>query len=69
LVRRPSLGQAAVEEILPVLKAQQLIGATFECSVPPKAIVSRTESGRVFELEGVTEPWIPAGINYLYDDR
>lgn len=69
LVRRPSLGIAAVEEILPVLKAQHLIGANFECSVPPKAIVLRSETGRVFELEGVTEPWIPQGINYLYDDR
>jgi hypothetical protein len=68
LVRRPQLSQEALAEILPILKAQHLVSASFETSVPAKAVVSRTETGRVFELEGVTEPWIPQGINYLYDE-
>lgn len=69
LVRRPQLGQDALQEILPILKAQHLINPSFECSVAAKKIVSKSETGRVFELEGVTEAWIPQGINYLYDDR
>jgi hypothetical protein len=69
LVRRPQLGREALEEILPILKAQHLVSSSFVCSFPAKAVVTRSETGRVFELEGVTEPWIPQGINYLYDDR
>ena len=69
LVRRPQLAKSTLDEILPILKAQHLIGPSFECSVPAKTIVSRSETGRVFELEGVTDAWIPKGINYLYDDR
>ena len=69
LVRRPVIGAETVEEILPSLSAQHLISQSFQCSVAPKAILARAESGRVFELEGVTEPWVPNRINYIWDDR
>src|SRR6185437_12395068 len=59
LVRRPALGVEALNEILPALRAQNLISPSFECSVAPKAVTKRTESGRVYELDGVTDPWVP----------
>lgn len=68
LVRRPVLANKTVEAILPILKEQHLMRADFILSVAPKAIVSSVGS-RVFELESVTEPWVPERIDYLRDDR
>lgn len=68
LVRRPSLGAATVAEILPALRSQHLVSQSFECSVPPRAIISQPAPSAI-ELEGISEPWVPARINYLWDDR
>lgn len=69
MVRRPALAATTVEEILPALREQALISKTFEFSVPPKNIAARNETGRVVELDGVTDPWVQPRINYLYEDR
>lgn len=69
LIRRPSLAATTLEEILPPLREQSIVSRSFEASVSPKTIATRNEHGRVVELDGVTEPWIPPRINYLWEDR
>jgi hypothetical protein len=69
LIRRQVLGAETLEKILPTLRESQLITRGFECTIAPKAILSRTEHGCVQELEGVTEPWVPQRINYIWEDR
>jgi hypothetical protein len=68
LVRRPILGDKTVESIVPALQQNRLIRADFAPTIPPKAIVSSVGQ-RIFELEGVTEPWVPEHIDYMRDDR
>jgi hypothetical protein len=68
LVRRPILGDKTVESIVPVLQQNRLIRADFAPTIPPKAIMSSVGQ-RIFELEGVTEPWVPEHIDYMRDDR
>ncbi len=68
LIRRPVLADKTLEAILPVLQAQRLIPADFTPSVAPKPVVSSVGT-RIFELDGVTEPWVPEHIEYLRDDR
>lgn len=68
LIRRPILGEKTVATILPVLQQNRLIRSSFTPSVQPKAIVSSVGQ-RIFELEGVTEPWVPEHIDYMRDDR
>jgi len=68
LIRRPVLGEQTVQTILPVLKENGFVRSRYECAVAPKPILSRSESG-IFELEGVTEPWVPERVDYLRDDR
>ena len=68
LVRRPVLADKTVEAILPVLKANALIYENFKLASEPKAIVSSVGS-RIFELEGITEPWVAERIDYMRDDR
>jgi hypothetical protein len=68
LVKRPMLADKTVEAILPVLKENFLVRKDFELSVAPKSVVSSVGS-RIFELESVTEPWIPERVDYIRDDR
>lgn len=68
LVRRPVLSDQTVSAILPILKQNRLVQTDFELSVPAKAVISKVGS-RIFELEGVTEPWVPERVDYLRDDR
>jgi hypothetical protein len=51
-----------------VLQQHRLVRPNFTLSTAPKAVVSSV-GARVFELEGVTEPWVPEHIDYLRDDR
>jgi len=67
-IRRPILADKTFAAILPVLQEQNLIRAHFTPSVPPKPVVSSV-GPRIFELEGVTEPWVPEHIDYMRDDR
>lgn len=68
LVKRPMLADKTVDAILPVLKENYLVRKDFELGVGPKSVASRVGS-RIFELEGVTEPWIPERVDYMRDDR
>ncbi len=68
LIRRPVLGDKTLEAIVPALQQNRLIRASFAPSVTPKAIVSSVGQ-RIFELDGVTEPWVPEHIDYMRDDR
>ncbi|MCB0407954.1 MAG: hypothetical protein KDD34_07115, partial [Bdellovibrionales bacterium] len=68
LVRRPALGEIAIQEILPILQKEQFIHENFELSSSPKAITSKIGE-RVFELEGSYEPWVPENVDYLHDYR
>lgn len=68
LIRRPVLGEQTVQTILPVLKENGFVRSRYECAVAAKPILSRSENG-IFELEGVTEPWVPERVDYLRDDR
>lgn len=68
LVRRQLLSQECVQEILPVLKSQELFAPDFEPSIVPKAVAQK-EGSRVYALEGVHEPWVPEHIDYLHEFR
>ena len=69
LIRRPVLADKTVALILPILQQQRLIRPGFVPSTTPKSLVSITTGDRLFELDGVTEPWVPAHVDYLRDDR
>ncbi len=57
LIRRPILADKTFDSILPVLQQQRLIRAGFTPSLAPKSVVTSV-GRRVFELDGVTEPWV-----------
>lgn len=68
MIRRPEISDRTLETILPVLQQQKLIRTTFTPANPPRKVISSV-GARVFELEGVTEPWVPEHIDYMRDDR
>lgn len=68
LVKRPLLADKTVENILPILKENRLLRQDFVLTTPAKGVVSSV-GPRIFELEGVTEPWVPDHVDYLRDDR
>lgn len=68
MVKRPVLADKTFEAILTVLQENRLIRTNFVPSIAPKSVVSSV-GPRVFELEGVTEPWVPEHVDYLRDDR
>lgn len=68
MVRRPVLADKTVELILPVLRENRLLRASYQPSVAPKNVVSSV-GARIFELEGVTEPWVQEHVDYMRDDR
>jgi hypothetical protein len=68
LVRRPVLADKTVESIIPILQEHRLIRPSFTMSVAPKPVISSV-GPRVFELEGVTEPWVQEHVDYMRDDR
>lgn len=68
LVRRPTLADKTVDAIMPILKEHHLVRSDFILSAAPKSVVSSVGS-RVFELDGITEPWVPERVDYLRDDR
>lgn len=68
LIRRPVLADKTVESIVPTLQNHRLIRADYVPSTPPKPVVSSV-GARIFELDGVTEPWVQDHIDYLRDDR
>ena len=68
LIRRQVLGLEAYEKILQVLQENELISEHFKPSITPAPVDIRSGE-RVFQLEGVTEPWVPERIDYLRDSR
>ncbi len=68
LIRRPIIADKTLEAILPVLQQNRLIRPEFQPTVTPKSVVSSV-GARIFELEGVTEPWVLDHIDYMRDDR
>jgi hypothetical protein len=68
LIRRPVIADKTLESILPILQQNRLIRSDFKPSVAPKPIVSSV-GHRIFELDGVTEPWVLDHIDYMRDDR
>jgi hypothetical protein len=68
MILRPLLSDKTVERVLPLLQQNRLIRPHFEPIMPPKSAVS-VVGNRVFELEGVTEPWVPHHLDYLREDR
>ncbi len=68
MIRRQIIGRPCVDRILPVLKQNLFIFEQFEPSVRPLNVTSQI-GDRVFELEGMYEPWVPLRIDYLHDYR
>lgn len=68
LIRRHVLGASSVEKLVPVLTERGIMSAEYKPSFsPPKE--NRIQEGRVYELEGHFEPWVPPRIDYLHDYR
>lgn len=68
IIRRGVLGEQAFSEIKEFLVSQKFLHASYVPSVLPlkeKTVID----GRVYEMEGVYEPWIPQRIDYLHDYR
>jgi hypothetical protein len=68
LVKRHVLGAACVEKSRALLIEKGLFPGSYQPSMTP-AKEKVTENGKVFELEGHFEPWVPARIDYLNDYR
>ena len=68
LVQRPILSDKTVQSILPVLLEHKVLRPDFNLRMQPRAWVAH-DGARPFELEGVTEPWVSAHIDYMRDDR
>lgn len=68
LIRRKIFAEESLAAILPPLQEAELIRRDFEPTVHPGKI-SQSSAGRIFQLEGVTEPWVPQHIDYLNDYR
>lgn len=68
LVRRRCVGEAAVQTLTPFLIEKGLFAKSYTPSLAPSK-ESKVVDGRVFELEGNFEPWVPERIDYLHDYR
>lgn len=68
LVRRHLLGETCVNSLVPFMMEKGLLPANYKPSFSiPKEIT--VDEGRVRELEGDFEPWIPETIDYIHDYR
>jgi hypothetical protein len=67
-IRRGVLGERAYNELRPFFLEKSLLHHSYQPSVPPLPEKNVFE-GRVFELAGVHEPWIPDRIDYIHDYR
>lgn len=68
LIRRKVLGETATEKISVHLRDKGLFHPAYKPVVQP-AKETRTEGGRVYELEGHFEPWVPVHVDYVHDFR
>lgn len=68
MVRRHVLGSACIDRLVPFLTERGIMSPGYKPSiVPPKE--SKVDGGRVYELDGHFEPWVPPRIDYLHDYR
>ena len=67
MIRRPVLSDQTVNRVVPLLASERLLRASY-VPATPRPVISQV-GARVFELEGVTEPWVPTHIDYLREDR
>jgi hypothetical protein len=68
IIRRSVIGERAYFESRQFFVEKGLLHSSFEASVAP--LKEKTvHEGRVFELEGLHEAWIPERIDYLHDYR
>jgi hypothetical protein len=68
LVRRHILGETAVREAIRFFTEKGLFQAAYAPSLAP-AKELQVVDGKVFELEGHYEPWVPDRVDYLRDYR
>jgi hypothetical protein len=68
LSRRKILSDQTAKILVPVLEQSEVINPGFQFTIKPCSVISEVE-GRVYELEGVSDPWIPKFIDYLHEDR
>ena len=68
LIRRHVLGETAVNKLIPFFIEKGFCPASYKPTIPaPKE--SKVIEGRVYDLEGHFEPWIPEHIDYIHDYR
>lgn len=68
LIRRGVIGQACYDRVRPFLEEKGLVFHDFTPSMAPlkeKHIID----GKVFEMEGVHEPWVLDRVDYLHESR
>lgn len=68
LVKRKVLGQKTYSQMREYFIEQKFFPESYESSVEP-AKESLVQGGRVIELEGQFEPWVPDRIDYFHDYR
>lgn len=68
LIRRKVLGARAVSDLLIFFAEKGLFPVSYKPSFHV-ANETRVENGRVFQLEGHFEPWVPERVDYFHDDR
>ena len=68
LVRRHILGEQAVNKLMQFYLQKGLFDSNYKPSVNPAKEVN-VKDGKVFELEGQYEPWVPERVDYLRDYR
>ncbi len=68
MVRRKILGESACQQMIPFLNEKGLLPANYEC---PFSISKETQTneGKVYELEGHSEPWVQPHVDYFRDWR
>jgi hypothetical protein len=68
LIRRRVLGETCTREAIQFFQEKGLFSNSFQPTVTPSK-ESRVENGRVFDLEGHYEPWVPEHVDYFRDYR
>lgn len=68
MVRRRVLGQTTYLEVTRLLGDYGLLSTQFSSSIEPRKVTQR-KGNRVYELEGVFEPWVPQSIDYIREAR
>jgi len=68
LIRRQVLGDSSVQALIPFFVEKGLFPASYRPSLVPLK-ETKVQEGRVYELEGHFEPWVPPRVDYLHDYR